>query len=161
MGKPHTRHLSERRIGLFGGNGHNPGTYPPLLGAGLKGRGLRLGAYLLSPETNQLINCRHPLKTPLKRRQQPAYINIKPLPYKTGQELNFIEKKKKCQAVLRNFRGIFKFTTDHKDRNTDKIKEGGPVSIRLLACPQGWSFAKGKTPEELAEQVLRPPYGRA
>jgi hypothetical protein len=31
----------------------------------MKRRGFRFGGNLLSPETNQLINCRHPLKTPL------------------------------------------------------------------------------------------------
>jgi hypothetical protein len=30
----------------------------------MKRRGLRLGGNLLPPETNQLINCRHPSKTP-------------------------------------------------------------------------------------------------
>jgi hypothetical protein len=33
----------------------------------MKRRGLRFGGNLLPPETNQLINCRHPLKTPLSR----------------------------------------------------------------------------------------------
>jgi len=38
MGKPNTGHLAERGIGLFGGNGHYPGTNTPFLGAGIESR---------------------------------------------------------------------------------------------------------------------------
>jgi hypothetical protein len=66
VGKPDPGHLTQRRIGLFGGNGHNPGTNPPFLRTRLKRRRLRFNGYLLPAKTNQLINRRHLQKTPFR-----------------------------------------------------------------------------------------------
>jgi hypothetical protein len=109
VGKPHPGHLPQRRIGLFGGYSHNPGTDPPLLGAGLKRRRLRFGGRLLPPETNQLINCWHPLKTPLfcaaaafsgSKKPETKFRKTHYYNHPMDREVKTIKKKKKSQAVL-------------------------------------------------------------
>jgi hypothetical protein len=92
MGKAHTGHFPQGRIRLFGGNRHYPGTHPPLLGAGLKRRGLRFRGNLLPPKTNQLINSRHEQKTP-KNQDYTSLLTAKTL-WKTY----YIKKKKKDQV---------------------------------------------------------------
>jgi hypothetical protein len=69
MRKPDTGYLAESRIRFFRRNRHDAGTNPPLLRARLKSRRLGLEGNLLPPETNQLINSRHELKTPSKKLQ--------------------------------------------------------------------------------------------
>jgi hypothetical protein len=83
MRKPDPGHLAESGVRLFGCHRHDTGTNPPLLGAGLKGRRLGLEGDLLPPETNQLINSRHELKTPSK----------------IIQEVKHTKRKKKCQVA--------------------------------------------------------------
>jgi hypothetical protein len=71
VGKPDTGDLAEGRIGLFGSNRHNTGANTPFLRTRLKSWGLRVRGNLLPPETNQLINSRHELKTPYKIENTP------------------------------------------------------------------------------------------
>jgi hypothetical protein len=97
MGKPHPGNLSEGRIRLFGGNRHNTGTYPPFLGTGLKCRRLRFGSNLLSPETNQLINCRHEPRTPFIKTPVKSG-NDKPIKSSRRGKLNISKKEKKIKG---------------------------------------------------------------
>jgi len=94
MGKPHTGHLAERGIRLFGGNCHYPGAYPAFLGAGMKRRRLCFCSNLLSSKANQLINCRHV-------SLDPNFNKIDPLKQACAAafsaKANNTEKKKKGQ----------------------------------------------------------------
>jgi hypothetical protein len=96
MGKTDTGHLAESRIRLFRRDRHYAGANTPLLRTRLKSRRLGLGSDLLPPETNQLIDSRHELKTPpQKHKINPTMSDIQ---HKTGNK-TYQKEKKESRAL--------------------------------------------------------------
>ena len=80
VGKPHTRNLAQRRVGLLGRGGLDLGAYTTLLRRSLQSRRADLIPFLYPRLANQLIYRRH--LNSRGRPFRPSYTNrLRPVPF--------------------------------------------------------------------------------